>query len=138
MAEKQKSEAVRREMVAALARARTEISVQAAELRHDLNPANAARAALSKHPAWVTVAAAGLGLTLGWLLLRRRTIVIEAPPERDLQQAMTEATRKKVKNTLLGSLLPTTLLGPVAAMAAKAAFPYVMKAGLKYYEERRH
>ncbi len=136
MAEDQKSGDVRRQALLALEQARAEISAQAAELRHDLNPANAAKAALTKHPAWVMLAAAGAGLTLSWLLLRRRPEP-ELPSRRELKQAVAEATRKKASKRVLGSLLPASMIGPVAAMAVKAAFPYLMKAGLKYYEQRK-
>lgn len=137
MAEDPKTGDVRRQTLLALDQARAEISVQAAELRHDLNPANAAREALSKHPAWVMLAAAGAGLTLSWLLLRRRPEP-ELPSRREVKQAVAEATRKKASNRVLGSLLPVSMIGPVAAMAVKAAFPYLMKAGLTYYQQRKN
>lgn len=135
MAQNQKPEELRREVLASLERARVEMTVQAAELRHDLNPAEVARSAFHKHPGWVIGGAAGAGLVIGWLLLRKR----EAPaPQIEIRSPIEVAPRRSMAARALGVLLPTSLLGPVAAMAVKAALPSLLKAGMKYYHEKNN
>lgn len=134
MAEPQKSEDLRREILGALDSARAEMSAQAAELRHDLNPAEVVRNAFDKHPVGAVAAAAGAGLMIGWLLLRRRP----APSPPEYVSPVATPVRQSIAARVFGSLVPVSLLGPVASMAVKAALPYLMKAGLKYYQEKHH
>jgi len=131
MAQKQKPEDLRREALVALEKARAEMTAQAVELRHDLSPAEVARTAFQRHPVGMVAAAAGAGLVIGWLILRRKP----APP-REIVRYLPESTRQRLATRALGSMMPMSWLGPVAAMAVKAAMPSLMKIAMKYYEQR--